>query len=120
MMASHQAIAELAVTLGALYGDKFSAPTPQTLTAWYQFLEDVSDDEMRAAFEDWDGEWPMMPPDIRRHARNRRPAERTYLDRSHREYSSQGAAELEAGYPDPLASLRRVKADYDARFRSGE
>jgi hypothetical protein len=115
-MASHQAIAELAVTLGALYGDKFSAPTPQTLTVWYQFLEDVTDDEMRAAFDAWDGEWPMMPPDIRRHARGNRPDERRYLDRSHREYDSQEQPALEAGYPDPLASLRRVKAAYEAKF----
>jgi hypothetical protein len=113
-MASRMGIAEVILTLEALYGEKFAAPTTFGLDKWEEWLEDVEDAEMAVVVKRWDGEWPPTPVDIRRLAHE---ARRTFADLSHHEYPSATAGELEMTYPDPVEKMRQIREAYDARFR---
>ena len=117
-MATREAVLWCYAYIG--HAHPMESPTVEEVVVWLHILVEIDDDALRDATRAWcksDAAWPPRAGQLREQARSK---VRTYLDRSHREYDSQGAAELEAGYPDPLVSLRRVKADYDARFRSGQ
>lgn len=113
-MASRIGIAEVILTLEALYGEKFAAPTEFGLSKWEEWLDDVEDAEMAVVVKRWDGEWPPTPVDIRRLAHE---ARRTFRDLAHHEYPTATAGELGMTYPDPVEKMRQIREAYNERFR---